>query len=198
MNSDIQFIPEGATPIEPDDLADLIPSLKTRQELNQFEQRNIAKALIWARRSRKLRKNLLNIESLKLLHQMMFNETWQWAGRFRTRQTNIGVEPYQISTQLANLCADAQVWIEHKMFSSTTFAVRFHYRLVSIHPFINGNGRHSRLVADLLMIYASQPPFRWGGKSLDVEGETRAKYLAALKEADKGNYNDLIRFALAQ
>ena len=197
MNNSIEFAPEGATPIEPDDLTDLIPSLKTRQELNEFEQRNIAKARAWARRSRKLRKDLLNIESLKLLHKMMFDETWKWSGRFRTRQTNIGVEPYQISNQLANLCADAKVWIEHKMFSSTVFAIRFHYRLVSIHPFINGNGRHARLVADLLMIYASEPPFKWGGKSLDVEGETRAQYLAALKKADRGNYDELISFALA-
>lgn len=196
-NGGIHSAPEGATPIEPDDAKDLIPGLTTRQELNQFEQRNIAKAMLWARQSRKLKQNLLDIESLKLLHLMMFDETWKWAGRFRTREANIGIAPHQIPTSLVNLCNDVKFWIENETYPVTEYAVRFHHKLVSIHPFKNGNGRHARLATDLLLIYASHPTFTWGGKSIDVEGTTRTRYLAALRKADAGNYKELIRFAIA-
>jgi Fic-DOC domain mobile mystery protein B len=186
---------EGATPIDPDEAAGLIPGLTTRNQLNSFEQANIAKAVTWSRRSRKIKQNLLSVETLKLLHKQMFDETWTWAGKFRTTGKNIGVEPYLIQNQLANLCADAKYWIENKTFPLHVCAVRFHHRLVSIHPFPNGNGRHSRLAADLIMINTKQPTFTWGGQSLDVEGSTRAAYLAALREADQGRYEPLLAFA---
>jgi len=189
-------LPEGATPLDLDEAAGLIPGLTTRGELNAYEQRNIVQAVIWSRRSTKLRQSLFSIDSLKLLHKRMFDETWKWAGTFRTTGKNLGVEPYQIQTQLANLCADGNYWLENQVFSIDHCAIRFHHRLVSIHPFPNGNGRHSRLVADLLMFYARKPIFSWGGYSLDVEGVTRTQYLAALREADKGKYELLMKFAL--
>jgi Fic-DOC domain mobile mystery protein B len=188
--------PPGATLIEPDDLNDLIPRLTIKEELNEFEHRNIFKAIIAARKSRKLKRDLLNIDSLTWLHSQMFKDTWQWAGEFRTRQTNIGVEPHQIQDQLAILCADAKYWIENSTYELPVCAVRIHHRLAKIHPFYNGNGRHARLVADLMMFYNGQPEFNWGGRrSLDLEGEIRQRYLAALGKADAGNYNELIQFA---
>jgi Fic-DOC domain mobile mystery protein B len=125
----------------------------------------------------------------------MFDDTWVWAGKFRTTGKNLGVEPHLIQTQLANLCADGKYWIENETFPTEICAVRFHHRLVSIHPFPNGNGRHSRLVADLTMHYAGKPPFTWGGYSIDVEGRTRTDYLHALRLADKGEYSALVEFA---
>ena len=116
--------------------------------------------------------------------------------RLELQEKTWGVEPYQIPMQLSNLCADGNYWLEHQVFSLDHCAIRFHHRLVSIHPFPNGNGRHGRLVADLLMLYSGKPIFSWGGQSLDVQGATRKKYLKALREADAGKYESLISFAL--
>ncbi|MBA3993345.1 MAG: hypothetical protein C0469_07445 [Cyanobacteria bacterium DS2.3.42] len=195
MNDDTK-LPEGATPLDPDEADGLIPGLITRGELNSFEQRNIANAVSWSRSSKRLRRSLLQIDSLKLLHKKMFDETWEWAGKFRLTGKNIGVEPAQILTQLHNLCADGNYWIENKIFSLEECAIRFHHRLVSVHPFPNGNGRHSRLVADLLLYYSENRFFSWGGESLDVEGRTRQLYIRALQHADQGNYEPLMNFAV--
>ena len=190
--------PTGATPLEPDDLNDLIPQLTTREELNEFEQRNIFKAVVLAEKSRKLKQDLLNISSLTWLHEKMFKEVWKWAGEFRTQQTNIGVEPYQISEQLKILCDDAKYWIKNSTYELPECAVRIHHRLVQIHPFVNGNGRHARLIADLMMFYAKHERFTWGGhEPIDAEGQTRDWYLRALRKADAGIYDELIQFAIA-
>lgn len=188
-------LPEGATPLEADEAADLKPDLSTRAELNAFEQTNIAQAISWARTSRKLKASLLSIDSLKLLYQRMFGDTWVWAGRFRTTGKNIGVEPHLIQTQLAALCGDCRYWLKHNTYPIDVCAIRFHHRLVFIHPFPNGNGRHARLAADLLMVFAGNTGFSWGGQSIDVEGATRVNYLDALRAADRGNYQLLIEFA---
>lgn len=188
-------IPKGATPLDPDEAAALKPGLTTGRELNAFEQANITQAVAWARKSRKLKSSLLSIDSIRLLHKRMFDDTWKWAGNFRTTGKNIGVEPYLIQSQLATLCGDGNYWLENKTFPIDICAIRFHHRLVSIHPFPNGNGRHSRLVADLLMIFSGKSPFTWGGASIDFEGNTRTNYLNALRSADKGNYELLIEFA---
>ncbi len=194
----IFYTPQGATPIDPDDLQDLIPEIRTRAQLNAYEQRNIIGAKEKALRSRKMRQDLISIESLTKLHFLMFNEVWTWAGKFRTRATNIGVEVFQIRDQVAMLCDRAQTWVKKNTYPLEERAIRFHHQLVKIHLFPNGNGRHSRLVADLMMSYNGQPEFNWGGESLDAEGEVRDRYLAALKKADKNNYDDLMEFALAQ
>ena len=195
MTNDNAKLPEGATPLDPDEAAGLIPGLSTRGELNAFEQANIAQSVAWALTSRILKNNLLAIDSLKLLHRHMFNDTWKWAGTFRTTGKNIGVEPHLIQMQLGNLCGDGAYWLANKTFSIDVCAIRFHHRLVSIHPFPNGNGRHARLTADLMMIFTGKSPFSWGGQSIDVDGDTRTSYLAALRAADRGNYQPLIDFA---
>lgn len=189
---------DAQTPLDPDEEAELIPGITTRGELNAFEQRNILAAVVWARRSRKLRNDPLNIDSLALLHKRMFDQTWRWAGQFRRTGKNIGVEPHHIRTQLRQLCGDGNYWIDNEIYPLAHSAVRFHHRLVWIHPFPNGNGRHARLVADLIMYFHKQPVFTWGGASLDVEGETRNRYLALLREADRGQYDSLIAFATAE
>jgi Fic-DOC domain mobile mystery protein B len=190
--------PIGATPLEPDDLNDLIPRLTTREELNEFEQRNILQALGMAQKSRKLKRDLLSIDSLTWLHRQMFKETWKWAGQFRTRQTNIGADPHQIREQIMTLNGDAKYWLENSTYELQEYAVRIHHRLVKIHPFVNGNGRHARLVADLIMVYADHDPLTWGGSEpIDLEGKSRDQYLEALRKADAGNYDQLILFASA-
>ena len=195
MISNSADLPEGSTALDPDEAAGLKPGLATWAELNAFEQANIAQALIWATKSRTLKRSLLTVNSLRLLHRRMFDDTWSWAGTFRVTGKNIGAEPHMIQILLGQLCGDGAYWLENETYPISESAIRFHHRLVSIHPFPNGNGRHSRLTADLLMMFAGHSPFSWGGQSIDVEGHTRNRYLEALRAADRGSYSLLLEFA---
>ncbi len=188
--------PDGATPLDPDSARGLIPRLTIQSELNEFEQTNIQLAVEWATKSRKLKQELVSIEGIKLLHRKMFDLTWKWAGKFRQHETNLSVSWQQIPEQLKNLCEDVSYWKSHKTYPPVKAAVRFHHRLVSIHPFPNGNGRLSRLAADLLLEYGKESPLKWGASpSLANDSAARKEYLAALREADKNKYDRLIRFA---
>ena len=190
--------PEGATPLDPDSARGLIPRLTMQSELNEFEQTNIQLAVEWAIKSRKLKRELVSIEGIRLLHRKMFDLTWKWAGKFRYHETNIGVSWQQIPEQLKNLCDDVNYWDQQGTYQPIEAAVRLHHRLVSIHPFPNGNGRLSRLVADLYLEYRKHSSFVWGApESLIGNSADRKEYLAALREADAGKYERLIRFATA-
>jgi Fic-DOC domain mobile mystery protein B len=190
--------PPGSTPLEPDDIAGLIPDLKTRGDLNEFEQHNILEAQLWARKSRKLKNDLLSTTGILLLHRHMFDKTWTWAGQFRTRDTNIGVEPLQIQTQVHGLCEDIKAAIANQWFDWPELAIRFHHRLVSVHPFANGNGRHSRLAADLLLYFNKQPLLPWSGHDLMNNNQSRKDYISALQQADRRQYGALIKFVLGE
>lgn len=187
--------PEGATPLDADSLHDLIPSLTTQAELNDFEQVNIGSAMTWASNNKRLRSRLLTVEGLKLLHKKMFDRTWKWAGKLRTSDTNIGSTWATIPAAAKTLCDDTRYWIEHETYPWDELAARFHHRLVAIHPFPNGNGRHARLAANLLLTHHAQKQFSWGAKSITAPGAVRNGYLNALRAADKGNYRPLIEFA---
>jgi Fic-DOC domain mobile mystery protein B len=188
--------PEGATPLDPDAAQGLIPSLTTQQELNEFEAAGIAAAFTWAMRSRILKRELLTVSGLLLLHRRMLQATWRWAGELRRHDTNIGVPSERVAVALATLCDDVAFQLESEVFPLDELAVRFHHRLVLVHPFPNGNGRHARLAADLLLHYNGQPMLSWGaGQSLVTQGEARIEYLAALREADGGDIARLLLFA---
>jgi Fic-DOC domain mobile mystery protein B len=188
--------PAGATPLEPEDLEKLIPDLTTRAELNAAEQANIVRALVWARGNRALRRELLSVGGLQRLHQQMFGAVWKWAGEIRTRELNIGIEAYRIRQELGQLCGDVAYWTAHQTFPSPEIAVRFHHRLAWVHPFLNGNGRHARLAGDLWLEYHGQPPLPWGGRADLVEASPhRDEYIASLREADRANFERLLRFA---
>lgn len=190
---------EGATPLDPDSARGLIPRLTMQSELNEFEQTNIQLAVDWASKSRKLKQDLVTIEGIKLLHRKMFDLTWKWAGKFRQHETNLGVSWQQIPEQLKNLCDDVCYWDKERTYPPIEAAVRFHHRLVSVHPFPNGNGRLSRLAADLFLEYRKLPSLSWGS-SVDLASNSsdRKEYLTALRDADKGRYERLIRFAEAK
>jgi Fic-DOC domain mobile mystery protein B len=193
------YLPSGATPLTPDDAKGLIPKgISTRGHLNQFESANIQQALIWAIKSKKQKpSDLLNIDCCLKLHKKMFDKTWIWAGKLRRYEVNIGnTPPEQVSVQLKNLCDDAQAWIEFKAYSYDELCIRFHHRMVYIHPFPNGNGRHSRIMADLLLKSLGEHFFTWGNKAnLTTQTKSRAKYLSALRAADKGDFKNLLTFA---
>jgi Fic-DOC domain mobile mystery protein B len=193
--------PSGATPLEPEDLEGLIPDfVATRPDLNIVEFENIAKALPWAlRQARALgTEGILAYKFIMDLHRRMFGDVWTWAGTPRRRETNIGIAPHLVPSQSIQTLDDARYWHAEKVFDTDELAARIHCRLVSVHPFVNGNGRATRLLADLYLTANGSRPFTWGGTNLDTDGSGRKEYIAALvKAADTDDYADLLRFARA-
>jgi Fic-DOC domain mobile mystery protein B len=193
---DLEY-PPGATPLDPNESDGLIPDYITTQgELNLLERANIIQASDWAQRRQK--DEVLNVTFLLELHRRMFGEVWRWAGKARKTDKNIGAPHVQIFTGLAVLLDDVKYWVANSTFSWDEIGARFHHRLVAIHIFPNGNGRHSRLMTDLLLTRNAQQPFSWGQQTspneLDKVGDLRTRYIEALKQADKGNYEPLIGF----
>ncbi len=188
---------EGQTPLDDDEKEGLlIPSITTRGELDEFEQLDVEKAIEWLL-ARKLNiTKILTEKFVKDLHKRMFGDIWKWAGEFRKTNKNMGVDKVMIGIELKNLLDDCNYWIEKKVFSEDEIAVRLSHRMVLIHPFANGNGRHSRLIADVLVTKGfGKPYFTWGSVSLTKQSEARTKYLAALRDADRNDYNLLIKFS---
>jgi len=193
--SDPLFDPgdNAATPLEVEESAQLIPTyITTRAQLNEAEQINITEADGWAF-SRK--RDVLGEKFLLNLHKRMFGKVWRWAGTVRKTERNIGVEAYKIGVELRILLDDVRFWIDNNTYSPDEIAVRFHHRLVWIHPFPNGNGRHSRMTADLLAVALGRPRFTWGSANLVEAAETRAAYVSALKAADNHDIELLLAFA---
>jgi Fic-DOC domain mobile mystery protein B len=184
----------GATPLDPDEAAGLVPThITTQADLNAWEEANILQGDHWASRQKK--RNLLDEGFVRELHRRMFDKTWRWAGTFRSSNKNIGVNWTQIAVKMRNLLGNTQYQIEHKVFDPDEMAVRFHHQLVWIHAFPNGNGRHARLMTDMLVMQLGQPRFTWGGASLATTGDVRNRYLVALRAADQGQFEPLIHFA---
>jgi len=186
---------DGNTPLSPEELASLIPNLATKEELNEWERENILLAREWARADRTSPVDLVSDPYIRKLHAKMFDQTWKWAGQYRTTEKNFGIPFHEIRESLATLIGDVRYWVEQATFTPDEIAVRLHYRLVVIHPFPNGNGRHARLIADLLVMKFGRPAFTWGATDLVLPGEARTGYLQALRTADGGDIQPLLRFA---
>ncbi|KYG71934.1 cell filamentation protein Fic [Roseivirga spongicola] len=187
--------PDGATPLDPDEAVGLkLSHISTREELNRWEQENINQAYSWCERRRN-KKNVVSEEFLTTLHKQMFGKVWQWAGDFRRSEKSIGIDWVQVPIELRQLINDMNYWIEHETFPSDEIAVRFHHRLVWIHLFPNGNGRHARLATDrLLMDVFGLEPFTWGSTNIDNQGNVRSQYIQALRQADNHDYSGLVEF----
>lgn len=180
------------TALQDDDRDGLIPSyIATRADLNDAEQRNVLEAL---KRVPPSTETLLDDKYLRDLHKAMLGRVWKWAGQYRQRETNIGIDPAQIPIEMRTLVGDAHAWVRHEPDGPDEVAARFHHRLVQIHPFPNGNGRHGRISADYLLTSIGQPPFSWGrGLQLPTD-ELRLRYVDALRQADSGDIADLLIF----
>lgn len=186
----------GATPIEAEDLEDLIPDTVTTQgDLNEWEARNIADARAWLSRQRKW-PDPLDYGFCLELHRHMFNNTWKWAGTLRQRETIVGVDPRQIPLLLPQALANANYQLSHATSASDMdqAAARLHHRVVQIHPFRNGNGRHARLLTDRVLRVHGASPFTWGRANLISAGPVRDTYIAALRAADGGDVAPLYAF----
>ena len=186
--------PYGATPIDAGEAEELLPRhITTQRELNEWEALNILQAV--NRMTPKRVQDILDVSFIRTLHRKMFDQTWRWAGKFRTSNKNIGVDWPRIGEETLKLCGDAALWMRDKVYPADEMAVRFHHRLVWIHPFPNGNGRHARLMADLLIDRLGLPPFSWGGMNLTVMSAVRKSYIDALRAADRGDVTALLAFA---
>ncbi|MGL5890953.1 MAG: mobile mystery protein B [Bacteroidia bacterium] len=190
---------DGQTPLDEEETDGLrIKSIATRGELNEFEQQNIENALLWSLIRSFNPNDVFKEDFIKEIHKRMFKDVWNWAGVFRKTNKNIGVDKWRVQPELRQLLDDAKYWHEHTVYPPDELVIRLKHRLVSIHCFSNGNGRHSRLVADILIdkIY-KRPVFTWGAVSITKQGEAIRTYLNALKMADNGDIFPLIAFSRA-
>ena len=185
--------PDDATPLTPDERDGLLPSdITYRYELNRAEQENIARAQNWALSRRR---ELLSESFIRELHRRMLGDVWRWAGDFRTTERNLGIPHYEIPMALRELLDNVTAWIQHGSYPLDEIAVRFHHRLVQIHPFANGNGRHARLMADLLVMQSGGVRLTWGSANLQQAGDVRQRYIESLKAADERDMGPLLAFA---
>ena len=196
MGLDLEYI-DGQTPIDEDEKEGLlIPTIATREELDEFEQQNIEEAMQWVLGRSVKAETIFTEKFICTLHKRMYGDIWEWAGKFRKTNKNLGIEKWQIPIAIKTLCDDTLFWVEHKTFAPDEIALRFKHKIVSIHCFPNGNGRHSRLMADVIIskVY-KMSLFSWGENNLVHQGETRTTYLKAVKAADYGDYQQLLKFA---
>jgi Fic-DOC domain mobile mystery protein B len=185
----------AATPLTPEEMRDLIPAyIAYRSELNEAEQENIARAQNWALGRQR---DILSEKFVRDLHRRMFGDVWRWAGKFRTTERNIGISHWEIPGAVRHLLNDAKAWVEFGSYPPDEIGVHFHHRLVQIHPFPNGNGRHSRLMADLMVMQLGNVRFSWGRESLRDAGALRRRYIEALQAADNHEIGGLLAFARA-
>jgi len=191
--------PDGATPLEPEELEGLkFKHVTTRGQLDHLEHANIEQGLRWLSRKRKA--DILNEEFVRELHRQLFGEVWSWAGKLRLTEKNIGVDPRTIPVQLRLLLDDAKYWVEHGTYPPLEAALRFHHRLVFIHPFPNGNGRFSRIMADALCtkIFGVESIDWAGGHDLQKMNVRRTEYIESLRKADGGDLSKLFEFGKAE
>ncbi len=182
---------DSATPLEPQEREGLIPThVTTCEQLNELEARNILEALSWAF---KRKRNIIDENFLRGLHRRMLRKVWRWAGTYRTSERNLGVLPHRIQVDLHALLDNVRYWLDNKTFPPDEIALRLHHGLVLIHPFANGNGRWSRLAADILIVQLGGERFSWGGGD-DLQRD-REKYVTALKKADAHDFVPLVAFA---
>jgi len=189
---------DGETPLDVDEIEGLIPTwIATRSDLNLAEQEAVTRALVYLRRRPHSTSEILSEPFVRRLHRTMFRAVWRWAGAYRRTDKNIGVSWALIPQQVALLVGDVGYWVEHQVYPPDEIAVRVHHRAVLIHPFANGNGRHTRLLADLLVESLGGGVFTWGLNLGLSPGPLRGAYIAALRAADAGEIDDLLRFAKA-
>ncbi len=186
----------GQTPLDPDEKQGLIPShIQFVSELNEFESQNILEAEKQYLQGRRLHRSLEDPEFLKKVHRTMFKQTWRWAGYYRRSDKNLGKEWHKIPEEVKKACDDFQYWCDNTTYETDEIAVRFHHRLVAIHPFPNGNGRHARLVADIFLFEREKSFLTWGSGDLLKKTPDRESYIKALQRADKGDLGELLIFA---
>ncbi len=193
----LQSDPEGATPLSPDDLIGLkLPHIQNRAQLNEVEAANILQGQIWVSNLDTLTMaDIFSRDFVTALHKNLLGDVWNWAGKFRHRELNIGVDPKNISVDLHNFLEDVKCWVEFKHFSDLELSARIQHGLVYIHPFPNGNGRHSRIFTDVVrMFLLGKRPLKWANVCLEEISKERSNYITALRKADGGDFSEMIQY----
>lgn len=191
--------PDGATPLSPDDLIGLkLPHIQSNSQLNEIEAANILQGQAWVASHNTLtRDEIFSREFVVALHESLLGDIWTWAGTFRQREVNIGVDPVNISVDLHNFLEDAKCWVEFNHFTPLMLNARIQHRLVQIHCFANGNGRHSRIFADTVTIFLlKKKPLKWANVELEYVLNERNAYIGALRKADAGDFTHLESYLL--
>jgi len=190
---------DGNTPIRTEEAEQLIPRISTIGELNEYEAVNILLGRQWAFDSRTMRsRDPLEEPYIRELHHRKFDNVWKWAGSYRKTERNIGCEPNEIMQRIPQLLANTRYWLENKTFPTDEALLRFHHQLTKIHPFAKGNGRHARMIADVVVVKYGLVEFTWGaGKDVVAGGDARTRYLVALRalDANENDVNQLLDFA---
>ena len=192
----MDLVPDDSTPLDPEEAHGLrLSFITTRADLNEAEALNLEQGLLWAR-SRAGRTDILSERFLRELHQQMFGNVWRWAGKYRRTDKNIGISWWEVPSAVKLLLDDARVWrsMIGSSWSVDELCGHLHHRLVSIHPFPNGNGRHSRAMSDLLAVSLGAHRYSWGRTNLAEDGDVRRRYIAALRRADNNDIGPLIEF----
>lgn len=188
--------PEGATPI--DDASGLLAeNVFAYSALNAVESENILRAVNVHLSSRKRRESpWLTEEYVRRVHRDMFDSVWDWAGRYRDGELNIGVPASRVRDEVGKLCQDVAYWDEQKenQIPLLERSARLHHRLAWIHPFKNGNGRHARLMGDIYLQVNGHKLPMWPSAAMGGAGEPRSAYLGALKRADAGDFGPLVEY----
>ncbi len=193
MADDLFEQPDNATPLRPEEALALRAPVIDRRQLNEIEAGNVEAGRDWAMRSRK---DCLTDAYQCELHTRMFGTVWRWAGGYRTFDVNIGSTPHvQVAVNVRQVLDDARYWVDHTTYEPIELAVRLHHRLVLIHPFVNGNGRCTRLIADVLVKRLKAAPLTWGSVSLTETSQARRAYVDALRAADNHDIGPLVAFA---
>ncbi|MBA4095650.1 MAG: cell filamentation protein Fic [Rhodospirillum sp.] len=188
----------GATPLSEEERFGLKQhSIATRAELNAAEQANIESAHVklFGRRRQTDPMKIIDEDFVKRVHRQMYSDVWSWAGKYRMSEKNIGITWPKIRVAVISFLGDATAWVQYGSYPPDEIAVRFHHSLVKIHLFPNGNGRHSRTMADLLTMALGRQRFTWGGANLGAKGDVRECYIDTLRAADNHSFDALIAFA---
>jgi Fic-DOC domain mobile mystery protein B len=188
---------EGQTQLDEEEKEGLkIKSISSRGDLDEYEQQNIEKAIQWTMMRSFKPLHVFSVDFVCNVHKRMYADVWAWAGNFRKTNKNIGVDYWLIPSELQILVDDSIFWFLHNTFEPDEIAIRFKHRIVSIHCFANGNGRHSRLMADIIIekLY-KRPVFTWGTGLFKNSNLARMAYIKAIQEADGGNIKPLLEFA---
>lgn len=194
LNEDVEY---GQTPLSEEEREELkITFINSKKELNEFEQQNIEEAMLWLANKNLTARIILYQKFVCRIHKRMFCNVWNWAGKLRSSDKNIGVNHQDIIIALKILFDDTLFWIENNVFEPEEIAIRFKHRLVSIHCFPNGNGRHSRLMADIIIekVY-NRSVFTWGTNLNGSNKNIRDTYIRAIRAADNNNYRPLLKFS---
>jgi len=181
---------DGSTPIA--DCSGLIPGhITTQAQLNEWEKTNIiaAQKKYLARR----RKYAFDSGFFRAVHRDMFDATWEWAGIFKKCNFNLGIDFHQVPVEMKKLSDDVKYWLKNETFGILEQSVRLHHRLVHIHAFQNGNGRHARLIQDIFLFNNEHPLPSWPSGEIIEKTDIRSRYIKALKSADKGGYLPLLK-----